>query len=70
MPKHPEPPKHVVRITEYEVDPRDIDDMLRGKRRSRPRKPVLVKHHDMSAENLEQFLRRIGVDPKTREPKT
>ncbi len=61
MNRFPKPPKGVVRITEYEVDPRDVEDMLRGKPRRRPRSPVNVKHHDLSGEALKKFLRRIGV---------
>ncbi len=64
MSRFPKPPKGVMRITEYEVDPRDVEDMLRGNRRQRPRKAVMVKHHDMSTHDFNKFLRRIGVNPK------
>ncbi|AGK57036.1 hypothetical protein HYPDE_26778 [Hyphomicrobium denitrificans 1NES1] len=52
-------------ITEYEVDPRDIEDMLRGRPRKRPRPRLNVKHHELSDEQYEKFLERIGVRPRS-----
>jgi hypothetical protein len=62
MRKFPKAPKGMLRIVEYEVDPRDIEDMLRGKRRRRPRPPINVKCHDISREDHERILRRMGID--------
>lgn len=49
--------------TECEVDPRDIEDMLCGRPRRRPRPPINVNHHKLSDEQYQKFLERIGQRP-------
>jgi hypothetical protein len=53
-----------VAITEYEVDPRDIEDMFRGKPH-RPRPPVRVTYYKPTrAQHYHAIGRMYGVERK------